>query len=169
MADYADADPAVVKSGRMKKAVTNAVEKEGTFSYSEVLPSESVINDSSPPVKLLCGLEASQGAVEEVVSSAASVEADAPDSSDDLDHEEDCGGRLGRKKKNKRRKGTPSRICSSSSECKPSMLVFYGTLSPQKARAVMGRSIRWTFGWCSPPTFVQKMCAGLPSSVGAPG
>lgn len=33
VADYADADPAVVKSGRMKKAVTNAVEKEGEFTY----------------------------------------------------------------------------------------------------------------------------------------
>lgn len=30
VADYADADPAVVKSGRVKKAVANAVEKEGT-------------------------------------------------------------------------------------------------------------------------------------------
>ncbi|XP_011612582.2 transmembrane protein 183A isoform X1 [Takifugu rubripes] len=89
VADYADADPAVVKSGRMKKAVANAVEKE---------------------VKLLCGLEASQGAVEEVVSSAASVNADALDSSDDLDHEEDCetDSRLGRKKKNKRRKESES-------------------------------------------------------------
>lgn len=87
VADFADADPAVVKSGRMKKAVTNAVEKE---------------------VKLLCGLEASQGAVEEVVSSAASVKADALDSSDDLDQEEDCGSRLGRKKKNKRRKESES-------------------------------------------------------------
>lgn len=29
VADYADADPAVVKSGRVKKAVINAVEKEG--------------------------------------------------------------------------------------------------------------------------------------------
>lgn len=29
VADYANADPAVVKSGRMKKAVANAVEKEG--------------------------------------------------------------------------------------------------------------------------------------------
>lgn len=63
------------------------------------------------PVKLLCGLEASQGAVEEVVSSAASVKADAWDSSEDQDqdqeHEEDCelDSRLGRKKKNKRRKG----------------------------------------------------------------
>lgn len=31
VADYADADPAVVKSGRVKKAVANAVEKEGNF------------------------------------------------------------------------------------------------------------------------------------------
>lgn len=30
VADYANADPAVVKSGRVKKAVANAVEKEGT-------------------------------------------------------------------------------------------------------------------------------------------
>lgn len=29
VADYADADPAVVKSGRMKKGVANAIEKEG--------------------------------------------------------------------------------------------------------------------------------------------
>ena len=29
VADYADADPAVVKSGRVKKAVVNAVAKEG--------------------------------------------------------------------------------------------------------------------------------------------
>lgn len=77
---------------------------------------------SPPPVKLLCGLEASQGAVEEVVSSAASVKADALDSSDD--HEEDGGNRLGRKKKNKRRKGTFSKIYSSFSECKLSMLLF---------------------------------------------
>lgn len=31
VADYADADPAVVKSGRLKKAVANAVEKEGKW------------------------------------------------------------------------------------------------------------------------------------------
>lgn len=37
VADFADADPAVVKSGRMKKAVTNAVEKEGEFTNSKVL------------------------------------------------------------------------------------------------------------------------------------
>lgn len=29
VADYANADPAVVKSGRLKKAVANAIEKEG--------------------------------------------------------------------------------------------------------------------------------------------
>ncbi|TDH14156.1 hypothetical protein EPR50_G00041550 [Perca flavescens] len=85
VADYADADPAVVKSGRVKKAVANAVEKE---------------------VKLLCGLEASQGVVEEVLSSSVSVTADALDSSDDLDPEEDGEHetKASRKKKNKRRK-----------------------------------------------------------------
>lgn len=57
-------------------------------------------------MKLLCGLEASQGAVEEVVSSAASVTADALDSSDDLDPEEDENEtKVAHKKKNKRRKG----------------------------------------------------------------
>ncbi|XP_060897990.1 transmembrane protein 183A [Labrus mixtus] len=82
VADYADADPAVVKSGRVKKAVANAVEKE---------------------VKFLCGLEASQGAVEEVLSSAAN---DALESSDDLDPGEDAESetKVARKKKNKRRK-----------------------------------------------------------------
>lgn len=50
MADYADADPAVVKSGRMKKAFTNAVEKEGEFTYSNVWSLDSVINVVlSPP------------------------------------------------------------------------------------------------------------------------
>ncbi|XP_051269853.1 transmembrane protein 183A isoform X2 [Dicentrarchus labrax] len=85
VADYADADPAVVKSGRVKKAVANAVEKE---------------------VKLLCGLEASQGAVEEVLSSAATVKADDLDSSDELDPEEDEENetKVALKKKNKRRK-----------------------------------------------------------------
>uniref|UniRef100_A0A3Q0TCS8 Transmembrane protein 183A n=1 Tax=Amphilophus citrinellus TaxID=61819 RepID=A0A3Q0TCS8_AMPCI len=85
VADYADADPAVVKSGRVKKAVANAIEKE---------------------VKLLCGLEASQGAVEEVLSSTVSVKADALCSSDELDPEEDGESetKVGRKKKNKRRK-----------------------------------------------------------------
>lgn len=58
-------------------------------------------------MKLLCGLEASQGAVEEVLSSAASVIADALDSGDDVDPEEDGENetKVVRKKKNKRRKG----------------------------------------------------------------
>lgn len=85
VADYADADPAVVKSGRVKKAVANAVEKE---------------------VKLLCGLEASQGAVDEVLSCASSVTLDALASGDDADPEEDVDNdsKVARKKKNKRRK-----------------------------------------------------------------
>ncbi|XP_029908033.1 transmembrane protein 183A isoform X2 [Myripristis murdjan] len=84
VADYANADPAVVKSGRVKKAVVNAVEKE---------------------VKLLCGLEASQGAVQEVLSSAVSVTADALESSDELDPEDgENETKVARKKKNKRRK-----------------------------------------------------------------
>lgn len=29
VADYANSDPAIVKSGRVKKAVANAIEKEG--------------------------------------------------------------------------------------------------------------------------------------------
>lgn len=58
-------------------------------------------------MKLLCGLEASQGAVEEVLSCAANVTADAMDSSDDLDPEDDGENesKVARKKKNKRRKG----------------------------------------------------------------
>ncbi|CAL8339682.1 unnamed protein product [Merluccius merluccius] len=86
VADYANADPAVVKSGRVKKAVVNAVEKE---------------------VKLLCGLEASQGAVEEVLSSAVGVTGDALASGDDLDPDLEENGNESksvRKKKNKRRK-----------------------------------------------------------------
>lgn len=85
VADYADADPAVVKSGRVKKAVVNAVEKE---------------------VKLLCGLEASQGAVEEVLTSALSVNGGALEGSDELDPEDDGENqyKVAHKKKNKRRK-----------------------------------------------------------------
>lgn len=37
VADYANADPAVVKSGRVKKAVANAVEKEGKVYGSALL------------------------------------------------------------------------------------------------------------------------------------
>ncbi|XP_068598658.1 transmembrane protein 183A [Brachionichthys hirsutus] len=85
VADYANADPAVVKSGRVKKAVANAVEKE---------------------VKLLCGLEASHGAVKEVLSSAENARVDALHSSDDQEPEEDAvhGSKVPHKKKNKRRK-----------------------------------------------------------------
>ncbi|KAM4589028.1 transmembrane protein 183A isoform 2-T2 [Odontesthes bonariensis] len=85
VADYADADPAVVKSGRVKKAVANAIEKEA---------------------KLLCGQEASQGAVVEVLSSAVGVETDSLGSCDDLDPDEEGESeiKVARKKKNKRRK-----------------------------------------------------------------
>ncbi|XP_030632876.1 transmembrane protein 183A isoform X2 [Chanos chanos] len=86
VADYANADPAVVKSGRVKKAVANAIEKE---------------------VKLLCGLEASQGPVQEVLSS---LSGGGRESSDDFDSEEGDGEAKGtRKKKNKRRKVTDGR------------------------------------------------------------
>ncbi|KAG2467986.1 transmembrane protein 183A isoform X1 [Polypterus senegalus] len=82
VADYANSDPAIVKSGRVKKAVVNALEKE---------------------VKLLCGLEASQGAVQEVLSSAVSVRTQDCDSSDELDTEGSVSGvKLSRKKKSKR-------------------------------------------------------------------
>lgn len=87
VADYANADPAVVKSGRVKKAVANAVEKE---------------------VKLLCGLEASQGAVVEVLSSAMCVTGRGLESGDNLDdpdvEEDENESKFVRKKKNKRRK-----------------------------------------------------------------
>ncbi|XP_004069198.1 transmembrane protein 183B isoform X1 [Oryzias latipes] len=87
VADYADADPAIVKSGRVKKAVVNAIEKEA---------------------KLLCGLEASQGAVDEVLSSSVGVKEDALGSSEDCEPGEEEDGetenKVGRKKKNKRRK-----------------------------------------------------------------
>lgn len=60
------------------------------------------------PVKQLCGLEASQGTVAEVLSSAASARADDVDSNDELDPEDEEGDndrKEARKKKNKRRKG----------------------------------------------------------------
>ncbi|XP_041946663.1 transmembrane protein 183A [Alosa sapidissima] len=84
VADFANADPAVVKSGRLKKAVANAIEKE---------------------VKLLCGLEASQGPVQEVLSSVEGVSQADRDSNDELETEEvDEDPKGTRKKKNKRRK-----------------------------------------------------------------
>ncbi|XP_005988507.1 transmembrane protein 183A [Latimeria chalumnae] len=80
VADYADSDPARVKSGRVKKAVANAIQKE---------------------VKLLCGLEASQVPVEEVLSSLPADgldcnSTDAEDSPNELN--------ASRKKKTKRNK-----------------------------------------------------------------
>lgn len=62
-------------------------------------------------VKQLCGLEASQGTVAEVLSSAASAKADDVDSNDELDPEDeerDNERKEARKKKNKRLKGTIS-------------------------------------------------------------
>ncbi|KAM6980028.1 transmembrane protein 183A [Aplochiton taeniatus] len=88
VADFANADPAVVKSGRVKKAVANAIEKQ---------------------VKLLCGLEASQSQLQEVLSSVANATDDNLESSDDLDPEEEEGNNQTKealKKKNKRRKAS---------------------------------------------------------------
>lgn len=56
-------------------------------------------------MKLLCGLEASQGPVQEVLSSAAGVSNAACESSDELDSEEGEEIKGSCKKKNKRRKG----------------------------------------------------------------
>lgn len=38
VADYANSDPAVVKSGRVKKAVANAVQQEGEHSTQGACP-----------------------------------------------------------------------------------------------------------------------------------
>ncbi|KAJ7331848.1 hypothetical protein JRQ81_014028 [Phrynocephalus forsythii] len=79
VADYANSDPAVVKSGRVKKAVANAVQQE---------------------VKSLCGLEASCVPTDEVLSVAESC-----GSSDEMDLMDLTNGRiLSRKKKSKRHK-----------------------------------------------------------------
>ncbi|GCB67427.1 hypothetical protein scyTo_0000727 [Scyliorhinus torazame] len=82
VADYADSDPAIVKSGRVKKAVANAIQKE---------------------VKLLCGLEASQVPVtEEALSSVPDDHLDC-NSSDEVDadgHSNEL--KVSRKKKSKR-------------------------------------------------------------------
>ncbi|XP_054037466.1 transmembrane protein 183A isoform X4 [Rissa tridactyla] len=83
VADYANSDPAVVKSGRVKKAVANAVQQE---------------------VKSLCGLEASCVPAEEVLS----VSGESCDSSDEMDMKESVNGRTAsRKKKSKRHKEDP--------------------------------------------------------------
>ncbi|MBN3295679.1 transmembrane protein 183A [Amia ocellicauda] len=84
VADYANSDPAIVKSGRVKKAVANAIEKE---------------------VKLLCGLEASHGPVQEVLSSAVPGSGQDCESSDEVDREgSHTDLKVFRKKKSKRRK-----------------------------------------------------------------
>lgn len=44
VSDYADADPAVVKSGRVKKAVANAVEKEGSSRLQTFLCAHDMIS-----------------------------------------------------------------------------------------------------------------------------
>ncbi|XP_061487784.1 transmembrane protein 183A isoform X3 [Rhineura floridana] len=79
VADYANSDPAVVKSGRVKKAVANAVQQE---------------------VKSLCGLEASCVPSDEILSVAefcgSSDEMDSKDVTNDII--------LSRKKKSKRHK-----------------------------------------------------------------
>ncbi|XP_010643355.1 transmembrane protein 183A isoform X2 [Fukomys damarensis] len=84
VADYANSDPAVVRSGRVKKAVANAVQQE---------------------VKSLCGLEASQVPAEEALSGAGEP-SDITDSSDEMDaQEENIHERtVSRKKKSKRHK-----------------------------------------------------------------
>ncbi|XP_027699254.1 transmembrane protein 183A isoform X1 [Vombatus ursinus] len=84
VADYANSDPAVVKSGRVKKAVANAVQQE---------------------VKSLCGLEASQVPTEEVFSGAG----EPGDSSDEMDAQEESVHEqtVSRKKKSKRHKEDP--------------------------------------------------------------
>ncbi|XP_062365746.1 transmembrane protein 183A isoform X7 [Cinclus cinclus] len=84
VADYANSDPAVVKSGRVKKAVANAVQQE---------------------VKSLCGLEASCVPTEEVLS----MSGESCDSSDEMDTKESINGRAAsRKKKSKRHKDVMS-------------------------------------------------------------
>ncbi|XP_063153401.1 transmembrane protein 183A isoform X3 [Candoia aspera] len=81
VADYANSDPAVVKSGRVKKAVANAVQQE---------------------VKSLCGLEASFVPTDEILSVAESY-----DSGDEMDSKyftTDEYFMTDRKKKSKRHK-----------------------------------------------------------------
>ncbi|KAM9319445.1 transmembrane protein 183A [Gastrophryne carolinensis] len=75
VADYANSDPAVVKSGRIKKSVANAVQKE---------------------VKALCGLEASNVPTEDGLSE--------DNSSDELENEGNQNGFSFRKKKSKKHK-----------------------------------------------------------------
>lgn len=80
MADFADSDPAVVKSGRVKKAVANAVQKE---------------------VKALCGLEASRVPSEDGLSVLSE---NGHGSSDELEDVENANETSSRKKKSKKQK-----------------------------------------------------------------
>uniref|UniRef100_A0A2K6Q2C5 Transmembrane protein 183A n=1 Tax=Rhinopithecus roxellana TaxID=61622 RepID=A0A2K6Q2C5_RHIRO len=82
--DYDNSDPAVVRSGRVKKAVANAVQQE---------------------VKSLCGLEASQVPAEKALSGAGEP-CDIIDSSDEMDAQEESirDRTVSRKKKSKRHK-----------------------------------------------------------------
>ncbi|KAF6073733.1 transmembrane protein 183A [Phyllostomus discolor] len=82
VADYANSDPAVVRSGRVKKAVANAIQQE---------------------VKSLCGLEASQVPAVEALSGAGEP-CDITDSSDEMDTPEESVQErtVSRKKKSKR-------------------------------------------------------------------
>ncbi|XP_065794229.1 transmembrane protein 183A isoform X2 [Muntiacus reevesi] len=82
VADYANSDPAVVRSGRVKKAVANAVQQE---------------------VKSLCGLEASQVPAVEALSEAGEP-CDIIDSSGETDAQEESihERTISRKKKSKR-------------------------------------------------------------------
>ncbi|KAM3935938.1 transmembrane protein 183A [Leptodactylus fuscus] len=85
VADFANSDPAIVKSGRVKKAVANAVQKE---------------------VKALCGLEASQVPAEDGLSILP--ENGQFGSSDELEDIENINGATIRKKKSKKQKGNSS-------------------------------------------------------------
>ncbi|OBS75433.1 hypothetical protein A6R68_14061 [Neotoma lepida] len=117
VADYANSDPAVVRSGRVKKAVANAVQQEAFFSIA------SLFHDTLAKyfldgtrciqffpcfllVKSLCGLEASRVPAEEALSGVGEP-CDIMDSSDEMDAQEESTQErsVSRKKKSKRHKG----------------------------------------------------------------
>ncbi|XP_029428647.1 transmembrane protein 183A-like [Rhinatrema bivittatum] len=88
VADFANSDPAIVKSGRVKKAVANAIQKE---------------------VKALCGLEASQVPMEEGLT-FAHENGELSESCDESDAlESTCKISTFRKKKSKRSKDNTDR------------------------------------------------------------
>lgn len=97
VADYANSDPAVVRSGRVKKAVANAVQQE---------------------VKSLCGLEASQVPAVEALSGAG--EPCDVDSSEEVEAQEGSihERTVSRKKKSKRHRGMGLAVfCIVSPDC----------------------------------------------------